>query len=240
MGIKNNKLNETENKRRKVGLQKKYATRITIARQAREHFLANEYVPAAKKYSEYLQVLSETHDLEDIYALRPEHFGKKIPVTELLLISHVFWELARTYEMVPKFASTFNKCMDQFIRFTINQPYQVLNAEMLRKYINKNKKRSIQIDKLNESYTKIFIQSKKCYIATMCFGENHPTTQNLRLFKHFLLEHNIGQNLVKYYYRYSPFVVSYLEQRPFLAYISKIIVVPFLKILAFLTYKLYK
>ncbi len=60
-------------------------------------------------------------------------------MTEMLLISHVYWELSRVYEMTPKLQVAFDKCLKQFVRFTINQPYQVLNSEVLRKYIKKNK-----------------------------------------------------------------------------------------------------
>ena len=64
-------------------------------------------------------------------------FDAKRQVTELLLISHVYWELARINEMPPKLQKNFSRSLNQFVKFTINQPYQVLNSEMLRKYIKK-------------------------------------------------------------------------------------------------------
>ena len=122
---------------KKLALQKRYGQRITIMRQGREAFLAKDYVNATKKYLEYLAILAESKDIDDVFKLSPTMFNKSTQITELLVISHVFWELARIYEMTPKLQNNFNKALNQFIKFSVNQPYQVFNSEMLRKYIKK-------------------------------------------------------------------------------------------------------
>jgi hypothetical protein len=196
---------------KKLALQKRYGQRITIMRQGREAFLAKDYVNATKKYLEYLAILAESKDLDDVFKLSPTMFDKSTQVTELLVISHVYWELARIYEMTPKLQNNFNKALNQFIKFSVNQPYQVFNSEMLRKYIKKNKNKSIQIGQLNNALSQILIQSRKCFIATEIFGESHKTTNQLRLFKLELLAWPFGEQLVNIYYRLSTNLLDYKD-----------------------------
>ena len=152
------KVESQADKKKKLALQKKYEQRITIARQGREYFSQKDYVNAAKKYNEYLGILAELNEVDEIYKLTPSMFDQKKQVTEMLLISHIYWELARVHEMTPKLQTAFNKCITQFVKFTANQPYQVLNAEMLRKYIKKNKNKTPQLGVLNHAYQQIFVQ----------------------------------------------------------------------------------
>jgi hypothetical protein len=214
-----NKEISSEQKQKKLSLQKKINQRITIAKHAREAFLAKDYLNATKKYNEYLSILAEVHEVSDIYKLSPSMFDPKKDVTEMLLISHVYWELARINEMTPKLQKNFHLALSQFVKFTVNQPFQVLNAEMLRKYIKKNKRTSKQIASLEEAYQQIFVQSKKCYIASMCFGENSQTTHDLRRIKVFLTKSSFGIIFIRTYYYYSSKLVSFCENHQYLKFI---------------------
>ncbi len=207
---------DKEKAKRKLALQKKYGQRITIAKQGRDAFLQKDYVAATKKYNEYLSILAELKDLDDIYKLSPAMFDNTKEVTEMLLISHIYWEMSRINEMTPKLQKTFQKSLDQFVKFTINQPYQVLNAEMLRKYIKKYKHTSRQIHALNDAYQQIFVQSKKCFIATMCFGEEHVHTNTLRAFKTKYLNSHFGIKLTAIYYLFSDKLTTYCSHKPFI------------------------
>ncbi len=159
-------------------------------------------------------------------------FDPQKDITELLLISHIYWELSRIYEMTPKLQKSYHKTLAQFVKFTVNQPYQVLNAEMLRKYIKKNKNKSVQIKALNEAYQQIFVQSAKCYIATMCFGNSHPHTQTLREFKSLLLTLPYGIELIRLYYLYSSRLVQLSQKSKVVHHVSLNIFRPFLTVLA--------
>lgn len=215
MANKKNELTSQE-KQKKLSLQKRFGGRITVARQGREAFLAKDYIVAIKKYNEYLSILSESKECPDIYSLTPAMFDKETQITELLLISHIYWETARMNEMTPKLQQNFQKALNQFVKFTINQPYQILNSEMLRKYIKKNKNSSRQIGMLNQAYSQIFVQSKKCFIATLCYGEEHQVTQTLRMFKLHLIDWPFGQGLIRLYYNSSSSLVDSLENYHFL------------------------
>ena len=223
---------DKDKSKRKLALQKRYSMRITIAKQGREAFLAKDYISATRKYNEYLGILAELNDAEDIYKISPSMFDNKKEVTEMLLISHVFWEVARINEMTPKLQKNFQKALSQFVKFTINQPYQVLNAEMLRKYIKKNKNVSRQLPMLNDALQQIFVQSKKCYVATMCFGDNHEFTQVLRQFKAILNRSPSGIRFIDLYYRSSSKFVGYCEKNQFLRIFSLILIKPLLSLFA--------
>tara|TARA_Y100001001_G_scaffold99148_1_gene96911 strand:+ start:586 stop:1326 length:741 start_codon:yes stop_codon:yes gene_type:complete len=210
------KENQKEKSRKLLALQKKYAQRITIAKQGFEAFRKKDYIVAAAKYKEYLGIHANLHDIEDIYKLNPSHFNQKTEVTEMLLISHAYWELARINEQSPELARNFQRSLDQFVRFTANQPYQVLNAEMLRKYIKKLKGTSPQNAALNQAYSQIFIQSKKCFIATLSYGQDHPITHELREFKQSLLKTKMGFAFVEHYYRYSSLLVERIEDKKYM------------------------
>lgn len=206
-----------QKKQKKLALQKKYEQRITIARQAREAFFAKDYITASKKYNDFLAVHAELNEIEDVYKLSPAMFDPKKNVAEMLLISHVYWELARIHEMAPKLQGTFQKALSQFVKFSINQPYQVLNSEMLRKYIKKNKRTSVQIGSLNTALSQIHIQSKKCFIATECFGSDHPVTKQLRVFKEDLIRWPFGVKFIEFYYNCSSQLINKKKTNSFIA-----------------------
>lgn len=197
-----------EKRKRKQALQRKFGQRITIARHGREYFSRGDYINASKKYLEYLGIHAEMNDLQDIYRLSPKMFSQQSQVTEALLISHIYWELARIHESEKKLEKTFAKALSQFVKFTVNQPYQVFNAEMLRKYIKKTKGKSPKQKHLQEALQQIFVQSRKCYIATHCFGTNHDVTIRLRKFKDILATSNAGRTFITLYYKASPKLID--------------------------------
>lgn len=218
-----------QEQRKQLALKKRYEQRITIAKNGREAFLNKDYITAVSKYNEYLGILAESKDRSDIFDLSPSMFNNKTQITEMLLISHVYWELARTYEMTPKLQSSFHKCLKQFVKFTINQPYQVLNSEMLRKYIKKNKKNSLQINALNKSYSQIHIQSKSCFIATHCFGESSKEIYILRQFKRDLLSYSWGEKCVEIYYRASSPLTQLAHKNIVIKWLISLFIKPVLK-----------
>lgn len=228
----NDKAESQLEKKKRLALQKKYGQRITIARQGREYFSQKDFVNAAKKYNEYLAIYAELNEIDDIFKLTPSMFDQKTQVTEMLLVSHVYWELARVNEMTPKLQASYLKCLAQFVKFTANQPYQVLNAEMLRKYIKKNKTKTTQLGPLNQAYQQIFVQSKKCYISTYCYGHKSEVTLTLREFKDLLLDYKYGQTFVSIYYRHSSKFVTWCDGKSIIPSIVKIFTRPILYIFA--------
>jgi hypothetical protein len=185
-------------------LNKRYQARFTYTRLAREAFKQGDFVTAIKNYNEYLKTMGDIHD-QDPLALSPEIFDPQRDVPEMLLVSHIYWELAKIYDMTPKLQGEFTKVLNQFIVFTINQPFQVVNAEILRKHL---KQPGItNYAEFRAAYDKIFVESDKCFISTLCFGSDHPVTNDLRLIKRFLEKRQIGISLISVYYRISNRIV---------------------------------
>ncbi|MBT3979957.1 MAG: hypothetical protein HOE90_01315 [Bacteriovoracaceae bacterium] len=189
-------------------LNKKYQTRITVARQGQEAYSTQDYVNAITYYNQYLKIIAEVKGA-DMATLRPKHFEKR-DTSEMLLISHIYWDLAKIYDLTPHLKTELRRVLDQFSTFTINQPYQIVNSEMLRKFIKKGRMVNDKI--FQESYKKIQVSSKKCFIATYAFGCDAPTTNRLRLFKSFVMRRPMGFVLVDHYYRISPHLINFFQQ----------------------------
>lgn len=216
-----------EERKRQIQLRQKHSQRITIARHGRDAFSNGEYVHAVKKYTEYLNIHAMMNERE-IFNITPDLFDAKKDITELLLISHIYWDLSRIYEMTPKFKENYIKSINQFVVFTVNQQYQVLNAEMLRKYIKANKGKSPYIVELERALQRIFVDSKKCYIATHCFGEDHFYTNDLREIKKYLNQSEVGIELIRSYYLCSYHLISFLDKNKIIKKIFKFFSKPLL------------
>lgn len=191
-------------------LKHKYESRITIARMGKESFQAGDFVGAIRKYTEYLDIMAELHKVDSIFDLRPQRFDPQKDLTEMLMLSHIYFELAKVYDATGKFNDECGKCLDQFVIFSANQPYQVVNSEMIRKHLRKFKFKNQE--NFNQAYRQIFVQSRKCFIATLCFGDGHVVTNDLRQFKQWMLRYRWGPAVVHCYYFVSEPLVAWLSR----------------------------
>jgi hypothetical protein len=215
-------------------LQKKMQTRFTLTRLAREAARSNDFITAIKNYNGYLRILAEVHNV-DPFELNPSMFDPQKDLSELLLIAQVYWELIKIYDKTPKLQEEFQKALNQFVVFTINQQFQIVNAEMLRKYMKTS--RSANMNELQKAYDKIFIESDKCFIASMCFGADHDITHQLRQFKPWLVSFSVGKNITGIYYHCSPKLVQFCREHPLFAKIFINFSKPLLISLAYLSAK---
>lgn len=201
-----------EEREKLIILRHKYENRVTIAKFGKESFDLGDYGNAVKKYTEYLEILAEVLECKDIYSLSIDKFNPKNELTEMLMISHIYFELARIYDSNEKFHDEARKCLDRFVHFSINQPYQVVNSELIRKYVKKSRLKLM--GDFQNSYHQIYIQSKKCFVVTHCYGETHKITQDYRSFKEWMLEYSWGHQFVQNYYAYSPRLITWCEKYP--------------------------
>lgn len=220
------KKDSKEEQDRKMRLRHKYANRITIVKYGKECLDNAEYPLAVKRFSEYLDIIAQVAEVQDIYSIRPGHFDPKKDITEMLMISHVYFELARLYDAVPKYQDQSQRCLDQFVLFSANQPYQVVNSELVRKNLKKSLFKNREA--FHTAYMQIYVQSKKCYVATFCLGDQHPVTQELRAFKDVLLEYPTGQAFVRIYYKHSSALVSKWQNNSIARFIGHYLVRPML------------
>lgn len=230
MAATNSGRKEREEYQKAALLKARFETRITIAKCGKTCLDAGDYGGALKKFTEYLQIIMEVKRVRDIYSIRVQHFDSKKDLTELLMISHIFFEMARIYDTAPQFEEDSKKCLDQFVAFSANQPFQVINSEMIRKKLKKLSLRNA--DNFRNSYQQIFVQSKKCYIVTYCYHDEHPVTQDYRKFKAWLWNFSFGQEMIRNYYVFSSQFIEKWGQGHFAHLVGKFIIKPILHLFA--------
>lgn len=211
-----------EEREKKLILQHKFENRITIAKFGKESFDSGDYGNAIKKYTEYLEIQAEILECKDIYSLSTDKFDPRSDLTEMLMISHIYFELARIYDSNEKFHDEAKRCLDRFVHFSANQPYQVVNSELIRKYVKKSRLKLL--GDFQNAYHQIYIQSKKCFVVTYCYGETHWITQDYRAFKEWMLEYPLGHKFIQNYYAYSPKLIDICQRYPIF---TSFFIVPF-------------
>jgi hypothetical protein len=211
---------------RSIVLNHRFEHRITVARFGKESMDAGNYANALLKYNEYFRIMADVKQVKDAYSLTPKNFDPKKDLSEMLMMSHLYFEMARIYDASPRFTEEAKKCVDQFVLFSIDQPYQVINSELARKSL---RKRSFKNPKFfRDAYEQIFVKSKRCYIVTFCYGDTHPITNQYRQLKDLLLEYKAGQELVRIYYSHSSRAVENWKGNFFMQVFAKIIIRPIL------------
>ena len=215
---------EEEGERTRFILQK-YRDRLKVLRLGQEYSQKDDIPNAVKAYVKYLQALADYYGVEE-KNLKPVLFSGKNNVVEILMVSQVYWDLSKSYDRAPKLTSECQRCLNQFILFSLGFKFQYLNSEMLRKYI---KRRVAHNPKLfEEAYQQMRDESKKCYIATYCFHENHYVVETLRDFKAFILNYKLGKIFVDQYYAFSPRLIYICKKNILLSVVFKNLTKPIL------------
>lgn len=220
---------EDQDKKRS-NLLKRYLKRFDHVKQGQDHYARDEYPAAIEAYRNYLLVMIDWYDV-DIKTFSPELFDLNRDHAELLVISHIFWDLARIYDRVPTLTREFEGCLDQFVNFSIGMKYQALNLRVLGKFLRtyrpKNK------GAFERAHTKLLTRSKKCFVATYCFGEDHPITERFRGQREHLVKSRLGKAFVTRYYLHSPAIVEWLENHPQIGYpLRELLFIPCLRLLS--------
>lgn len=217
-----------EERERMLVLKHKFNHRITTAKFGKQSFDVNDYAGSIQKFKEYLLIMAEVKKVKDVYSLTPAHFDPKTELTEMMMISHIYFEMARMYDAIPQFHEDSKNCLTQFVRFSANQPYQVVNSELIRKHLKKSRFKNVEDFRL--AYQQIFVQSKKCFVVTFCYGDAHPLTQEFRAFKDVLLEYPLGREMVRVYYQHSSVLVSRWEGNRLFHFIMSFLLKPLLAV----------
>jgi hypothetical protein len=211
---------------KQIRLKQKFETRITMAKRGKIALDAGDYTTALRCFTDYLSIMAEIKEVKEYTELKLNMFDPKKDLTETFMISQILFEMARLYDAVPKFQPAAQKCLDLFVHFTANQPYQVVNSELVRKSLKRSTYKSP--DMFREAYRQIFVQSKKCYIVSFCYGDEHIVTKDCRKLKDRLIRYDWGQTLVRMYYQFSSQAVPKCENNFILRSITRILVKPIL------------
>lgn len=221
---------EEKSKKNYAHLQKQYQSRITLAKNGQESYRNNDFKNAIKYYNLYLKLLAEINDVK-VENLSPKFFDLATQGSEIFLISQIYWDLAKLYDMAPQLKRELIHSLNKYVEFSLNYPFQVVNAESLRRFVRKGKCQNLE--SFQETYKRMYITSKMCYIASSTFGHDHPITEQYRHLKLKLLKMPGGELFVDHYYRHSPGFVNFLEKHQnFKYYFHQLLFKPLLRSLA--------
>lgn len=233
MGRKEDKDKEQEekDKRRREQIVELHRTRLTHLKKAQQLMRDEHMALAVDSYTKYLGILALYFDTTE-EKLSPKMFDQEKDITEMLLISIAYWDMAKTFDRNPNLQKDCTRCLDQFLKFSIGFKYQHVNAQIVRKF--NNKKQAHNPKAFENAYQRIQISSKKCYIASACFGEDDYRTEVLRHFKLSIAPTEIGRDFIDLYYRISPGLVSFLERHSKLKFmVETFLIKPMLSLFIF-------
>ncbi len=202
---------KTTNDKKREQLIELYRTRLSHLKRAQIFVKEDRISLAVDSYNKYLGILALYFDVTE-ERLTPSLFDTEKDMTELLLISHAYWDLAKAYDRSPNLQRDCFRCLEQFMKFSIGFKYQHVNAQIIRKF--NNKKQAHNLKAFEAAYHKIQISAKRCYVASMCFGQENEKTEVLRQLKQKIAKYNLGLDFIDFYYAYSPSLVDYLEEKP--------------------------
>jgi len=166
---------------------------------------------AVQLYHQYLGVVARFKDVEE-KQLAPRLFDAETDVSEMLVISNTYWDLAKIYDRSPKLGAESVRCLGQFVKFTVDQKYQYANNSIIKNYVRKKKPHNLKA--FQDAHDKIKGNIKECFIATYCFEEENQTILTLREFRNQLYRSKPGEALVDLYYFLSPKFIQLLNKMP--------------------------
>ena len=145
--------------------------------------------------------------------LEPKHFDSKKDIAELLLLSGVYWDLAKLHDRVAKKDLTKVKFyLDRYVVFSKGMPFQHISSELIRKYmINGNPKNRSEFKDAH-----IRLGGGKCFIATAV--EDYCEETTLPTLRHYrdstLLRSGVGRLFVRVYYALGPSLARLVLRLP--------------------------
>ncbi len=185
--------------------------RLSLARGGIQAFHKHDMGTAIKSFLTYLKILEELKGVEE-GALTPQNFDLKKDLSELLMISGIYWDLCKIYDLVKVENKEFRHFLSKYIQFSKGMPYQAVCSESLRKYISNDKPKHRR--EFKEAYK--MIATTKCFVATSLVDTvNLETIPVLRDFRDQVLEKSVlGRGFVRGYYRIGPIVAFGIDRLP--------------------------
>jgi len=198
-----------EEERRK----KLLSQRLDLARSGIQFYREGKVTDAIRSFHSYIRILEEVKNVGE-GELFPSCFDLKRDLPELLMISGVYWDLAKTYDhtKTPEKQQEFHHYLEKYIIFSKGMPYQALCSETLRKHLQMS--RPTHRAEFKNAYETL--KKTRCFIASSLVDVTAPETlPSLRLFRDSVLRKSpTGRTLVYLYYQKSPKLAKRLNQLP--------------------------
>ena len=144
--------------RRSDAVMALYRKRLQTLRLAQQHNQQDNIPKAVEGYLDYLNILAKFYRTKEA-ELKPSLFNLEKEMAEILMISQVYWGLAKAYDRSSRLQAETKRCLDQFVKFSLGFKFQYINSKMLKKFINKkcdfvNYNASFDIFLLKKRYAK--------------------------------------------------------------------------------------
>ncbi len=187
-----------------------WRNRVALIKQAKQLMESKLYSDAAVSYEKYLRIL------EVVYERKPGElsaalFSNEARKQELTVISSVYWDLLRIYDVHERYQDRQMKAAEklaEFCRFTPVLPNLVKKAE--------SQQRQARNPGAYKTFLKL-VNAKRapCFIATAAFDGRGPEVLILCRFRDETLRSTaFGRGLVRAYYRLSPPLADFLNAHP--------------------------
>lgn len=187
--------------------------RMEIAKEGARLFAGGRTIESVKKYQQYLLIL-EMWKKCGRDGLTPDLFDSKKDLYEIVLISGVFWDLSKLYDLSKKSdrIGDLVGVLNKFVAFSKGFPHQPLSAEALRRFLSSG--RCIHKDEFKDAYKMISLE--KCFItAELLPWLNQNDLDQLRAFRENKLRKSIAGRLsIRVYETLSPGLAKLLRKNP--------------------------
>jgi hypothetical protein len=187
--------------------------RIELAQSGVRAYQAGKITDAVRAFHSYLHILEDWKEVGE-GKLTPALFDAKNDVAELLLISGVYWDLAKLYDRTSGVAKQkeFRHYLEKYIIFSKSMPFQHVCLESLRKYISNDK----PVHKADFKNAFVLLGGTNCFVATalvdVCDERTLPRLRDFR--DQTLAVHGAGRAFIVWYYRNGPKLAAVTEYAP--------------------------
>jgi hypothetical protein len=191
--------------------EKLYRHRMQLVSSGVKAVKKKDYAEALKSFQSYLLIMEELKDVSR-GGLTPGNFDKKKELPELVLISGIYWDLAKIYDHSRPQYAEFVSALEKFVVFSKNMPYEAVCTELVRKYL-RNEKPS-HAKEFRDTYRRM--SGHKCFVVGALIDEVEPETpQRMRAFRDkVLLRSWPGRLAVRAYYLAGPGLAWVVERLP--------------------------
>lgn len=188
-----------------------YQSRTNLIKQGKGLMAQKAFPEAAVALEKYLKILEMVHEVQK-GDLTPELFNNSIRAKELTVVTSVYWDLFRIYDMNPKYKDRMKHVGGKLSQFL---GYSTIYGDIIRRA------ESFQRSAKNSDLVKDFLRKTrknkpKCFIATAVFqAPMSHEVQTLRRFRdECLKKHRLGRAFVASYYKISPPIANWLDKKP--------------------------
>ena len=185
--------------------------RLALARSGVQAYQRHDLGTAVKSFITYLRILEDAKGV-DHGGLTPQHFDSSKDLSELVMISGVYWDLVKIYDGIKVDNQDFKVFMRKYIQFTKGMPFQAVCSETLRKFISSGKAK--HLGEFKAAYK--ILEPSRCFVVTSLVDVIDPQALiDLRGFRDQVLVRSVtGRALTAWYYRKGPALATRVDQLP--------------------------